>query len=86
MCPRPPLVFGIICSLLMTVTSFATPWVQGKIYDAASDGYHRACHHGDCDRAVIDEAWWGQIVPLAGVVAGLMAAAWLFEVASHSIA
>ena len=64
------------------VTSVAIPHVQGKIFDAASEGFHHACpsRHA-CDQEIVNSIWWGKIVPLLGLTAGLVASAWMFEVA-----
>ena len=44
-CPKLPLGAGMLCSLVLTTASFAAPWVQGRLFDAAVNAAHASAHH-----------------------------------------
>ena len=44
LCPKEPLVIGIVSSLLLTASSFATPYITGKLYDSAIEASRTTEH------------------------------------------
>ena len=73
LCPKPQLFLGMLCSVLLTSASFAAPFVQGKVFDAAVDAYHRG--------ADVSHAFSHDIAPLLAVIGGLYGLSWLLEIA-----
>ena len=66
-CPKPPLCFGMACSVVLTSTSFAAPYVQGRLFDAAVNAAHA--------KKDVELAFREEVGPLLGVLGALCAAA-----------
>ena len=72
LCPKAPLSCGMVCSVVLTSTSFAAPYVQGKLFDAAVDAYHA--------KKRVDEAFAQDVAPLLAILGGLYGLSWVMEI------
>lgn len=85
LCPKAPLLFGGLSSIVLTAASFGAPYVQGRLFDAAVNAYHNGT-------ASVADAFSEDIAPLLGVMGGLYGLTWameisvgiLFAVAAHT--